>query len=395
MKRLILAVGAACLAAAQPSAARVKLATLPDRDRLVVSLAHPEATLVEEERVVTLQPGVNRVDFSWKGVNIDADSIHLRALGDADRVRILNTSYPPGENALVWEIGSPVAIEARMRISYLLRGLQREHVYRAVASPDERNLALRTYLRLHNRAGEDLADADLVTPDGAPLRRSLQHDEIVELQVQKADPVAIRKVLRWDAADMPWDPEFEAETPGLPLAYVTTNDAASGLGRGALRPGKARVFLATRERDDRGGDAGEGVAFLGEDWVGLTPADRELRLEVGESRDVKVTQRKVKDERTNIRRGTDHRDVMWDTDEAYRIEIQNFKKERVALVLVEQIPGYWQMFSFSHPYEKKDAFTIEIPVTLEPEAKQTVTLNYKRLNVQGDGEPAPSRRLRR
>ena len=35
---------------------------------MVISLAHPDATLVEEERILTLQKGVNRVDFSWKEI---------------------------------------------------------------------------------------------------------------------------------------------------------------------------------------------------------------------------------------------------------------------------------------------------------------------------------------
>ena len=61
--------------------ARVKLVALPERARVTVSLTNPNATLVEEERILTLQRGVNRVDFSWRGVNIDATSIQVRLLG--------------------------------------------------------------------------------------------------------------------------------------------------------------------------------------------------------------------------------------------------------------------------------------------------------------------------
>src|SRR5216683_1208984 len=84
--------------------ARVKLVALPERARVVVSLNNPDATLVEEERLITLQKGVNKVDFSWRGVNIDATSIQVRMLAHADTVTVLNTSYPPNENALIWEI---------------------------------------------------------------------------------------------------------------------------------------------------------------------------------------------------------------------------------------------------------------------------------------------------
>ena len=66
--------------------ARVKLVALPERARVVVSLNNPEATLVEEERQITLQKGVNNVDFSWRGVNIDANSIQVRILAHPERM---------------------------------------------------------------------------------------------------------------------------------------------------------------------------------------------------------------------------------------------------------------------------------------------------------------------
>src|SRR5438445_7403630 len=53
------------LFSALPAQARVKLVALPERARVVLSLRNPVATLVEEERLITLQKGVNKVDFSW------------------------------------------------------------------------------------------------------------------------------------------------------------------------------------------------------------------------------------------------------------------------------------------------------------------------------------------
>ena len=153
MKTLWFLAGLVCVSL--PAHARVKLVALPERARVVVSLAHPDATLVEEERILTLQKGVNKVDFSWAGVNIDPGSIQIRMLSHPDKVPVLNTSYPPNENALVWEISSPAAQEERVRISYLLSGLNRDIVYRAIAEPDEKAMTLRNYLRLRNDSGED------------------------------------------------------------------------------------------------------------------------------------------------------------------------------------------------------------------------------------------------
>lgn len=368
-----------CLTSLPPMVyARVKLVALPERARVVVSLAHPDATLVEEERILTLQKGVNRVDFSWREVGIDPSAIQIRMLSHPDKVLVLNTSYPPNENALVWEISSPAAQEERVRISYLLNGLHRDIIYKAVAEPNEQALALRNYLRLRNDSGEDLTDAEIGIGYGADFKKTIAHEEILEMLSEKVDALPMKKVLTWDSALLPWDPEYQKQTVGIPMSYVVTN-AAPKLGTHTLLPGKARIFIKT----------GDSVAFTGEDWVPLTPVDRELKLFIGQSRDVKVTQRKVKEDRTNMRRNNNNQVVLWDTDEEIKIEIENFKKEPVTLVVVEHIPGYWKTAKSSHDYKKKDAYTIEYQLTLPKESfgkdkKTVVTLNYNRLNVQGN-----------
>lgn len=382
--RIVIPILSAVLLAPGVTQARVKLVALPERARVVVSLAHPDATLVEEERLLTLQKGVNKVDFSWRDVQIDPTSIQVRMLGHPDKVLVLNTSYPPNENALVWEISSPAAQEERVRISYLLSGLNREVVYRAVAESDEKAMTLRNYLRLRNDSGEDLTDAELAIGYGATFKKTIANDEILEMQSEKIELLPVKKILTWDAATLPWDPEYQKQTVGLPLSYVFTNSVAGKLGQHTLLPGKTRIFIKTK-------DAGDGVAFTGEDWLQLTPVDREVKLSIGQSRDVKVTQRKVKEDRTNLRRNVRNEVVVYDTDEEVKIEIENFKKEDANLVLVEHIPGYWKMEKSSHEFKRKDAFTVEYSLTLPKETtgdkKTVVTFHYNRLNVQGN-EPA-------
>jgi hypothetical protein len=374
---------------AAPLFARVKMVALPERARVVVSLSNPDATLLEEERLLTLQKGVNKVDFSWRGVNIDPNSIQVRMLSHAENVVVLNTSYPPNENALIWEISSPAAQEERVRISYLLSGLSREVAYRAVAEPNEKALTFRNYLRLRNESGEDLNNAEVSIGYGSDFKKSIENGEVLEMLSERIEGLPMRKVLTWDAAQQPWDPEYEKKTVGVPLSYVIKNDKDSKLGTHTLQPGKVRIFIKTKEQAEKEGEkAGEGVAFTGEDWAQLTPVDRELKLYIGQSRDVKVTQRKTKDDKTNIRRNNANMIVLNDTDEIYKVEVENFKKTPVDLVIVEHIPGYWKMAESSHPYEKKDAFTVEYKLTLPQEStgdkKTTVTFNVNRLNVQGN-----------
>ncbi|MCA8947519.1 MAG: hypothetical protein KDB29_14890, partial [Planctomycetes bacterium] len=77
-KRLIFTLAGAALVASaigiaqpEPAQARIKLATLPDKEAVVVRFDHASQVLVEEERTISLQKGVNTVDFSWAGTNID------------------------------------------------------------------------------------------------------------------------------------------------------------------------------------------------------------------------------------------------------------------------------------------------------------------------------------
>src|SRR6186997_265508 len=90
--------------------ARVKLITLPVRERVEIQLDNANATLVEEERIVPLVKGENQVDFSWANTQIDPNTIVFRVLGPAGggnlEAKVLSVSYPPNEASLVWTVGA-------------------------------------------------------------------------------------------------------------------------------------------------------------------------------------------------------------------------------------------------------------------------------------------------
>src|SRR5688572_28970528 len=126
--------------------ARIKLITLPVRERVEIQLDHPGATLVEEERIVPLVKGENQVDFSWANTQIDAQSIVFRVVAPVGEkkldVKVLSVSYPPNEAALVWAVGSSDSGSAKVRISYILGNLTKSFAYRAVATNDESSITL-------------------------------------------------------------------------------------------------------------------------------------------------------------------------------------------------------------------------------------------------------------
>ena len=359
--------------------ARIKLVALPERAATVIRLDNPNATLIEEERVLTLQKGLNKVDFSWKAVSIDADSIRLAVLDHADKVTLLNVSYPPNEAALVWEIASAGDYAETVRISYLLSNIDRLVTYKAVADKKETKVDLRSYLVLRNFSGEDFEEARVLLDYGEAFEQGIAHEETKRMLFLKAPGVPITKIWTWDSAHLPWDPEkLNNQNVGIPVSYRIVNDAKSGLGEFALWGGKARIFQD---------DGHESTIFLGEDNTGLVPVGEKTELYIGDSRDIVVTQRKMKDVRINLRKNNKGAVVLYDTDEEITAKIENFKDSPAELTMIQHIPGQWDMAECNMKYTRKDAFTlvfeIELPArTDDGPAVKELKMRYHRRNVR-------------
>ena len=366
--------------AASVAEARTKLVALPERDETIIRLDNPAATLIEEERILTLQRGLNKVDFSWKAVSIDPDSIRLTVLGHPEEVKLLNVSYPPGEAALVWEIASDGDYAETVRISYLLRNIDRLVTYKAIADKEETKLNLKSYLVLRNFSGEDFDKARVLLDYGEPKEElGIDHEETKRMLFLKAPEVPITKIWTWDSAALPWDPErHENKNIGVPVSYRIINDADSGLGEFALSGGKARLFQD---------DGSESTIFLGEDHTALVPIGQKTELYIGDSRDIVVTQRKQKEDKINLRKNNKGRVVLYDTDETITAKIENFKDKPATLTMIQHIPGQWKMKKCNMKYIKKDAHTLEFEIELparddDGPAVKELSMRYNRINIR-------------
>ena len=369
----------AILTLALPVHARTKLVALPERADTVIRLDNPYATLIEEERVLTLQQGLNKVDFSWNAVSIDADSIRLTVLDHPEQVTLLNVTYPPNEAALVWEIASKGDYAETVRISYLLRNIDRLITYKALADKAETKVDLNSYLVLRNFSGEDFDEANILLDYGQAFQQGVQHEETKQMLFLKAASVPITKVWKWDSAQLPWDPEkLENKNVGIPVSYRIVNEKKSSLGDFALWGGKARIFQD---------DGYESTIFLGEDHAKLTPVGEKMELYIGDSRDIVVTQRKMEDEKINVKRNKRDQIILYDTSEIITAKIENFKDSPAILTMVQHIPGQWDMKKCNMDYERKDAFTLEFEIQLPARtgkgpAVKELTMHYNRRNVR-------------
>jgi len=367
----------ACLALPMGTAqARTRLVALPDRELTRVNLDNHGATLVEEERILTLQEGLNRIDFTWKGVAIDVDSIRLRILDHPDQTRLLNVSYPPGATGLVWEVHAPEARRERVRISYLLSSIDRLIRYQAMSGGQERHLDLDTYLVLRNFSGEDFRQADVALATGRNQTLSLADGESKRLLYSSDHGIEVHKVFRFHAGIQPWEPDKQAANVGIPVYYEFDNSIINKLGRRPLEAGKLRVY-----QDDGVG----GRLFLGEDRIERTSVGQTARVYIGDSRDLVVTQRRQSQQRSNVRRNRKNRVILYDLEESMRVAIENFKDQPARIRIIEPMRGDWEIRASSHDYERRNAGELRFELSIPAHGRQLLKYQVLRRNLRAGG----------
>ncbi|HRX87762.1 MAG TPA: hypothetical protein P5572_22265 [Phycisphaerae bacterium] len=383
--RAIGALAAAALCGVTPALAAVKLITLPPRERVEIQLDNPQATLAEEERIVPLAAGVNDVVFAWANAQIAKDSIQFRCLSDPEHIKVLSVSYPPGENALTWQVSATQAGSARVRISYIIGQLDKSFAYRAVAAANEKSLTLWQYVQLHNRSNEEFGVAGMWAGFGERFERPIGIAETRQLLSARFDNVPIRKTYTASLSEFGYLDAGKQQLR-IPMHYVLKNDRDHGLGAFPLMFGKARIY-----QDDGHGT----TAFLGEDWAGFTPRDDELKLALGVAKDI-VVKRTIDQRRQDRVLGN-----LFDYDVVVKYAIENFKDEPVTLDIAESMRALraeirgdtgrdveWELVSDATLAEHFDAvkstadrllFHVDLPPRGEDDkaALQTHTLHVK------------------
>lgn len=328
--------------------ARIKLTTLPERESVRIDIQNGRFTLVEEERTVNLQAGRNQVDFSWANINIDKGSIVFRMIKADGEVNVLNTNYPPNENALYWTVSAEKAGPAVIRISYLIGNMAAEASYQGIVENDEKSMLLQVYMTVTNTSGEGYGQCTVQPGVGKTAVRYFNDGERKRMLAAKFAAVPIEK-------RYVFDPDVDQERTRM--YYRVMNDKDNQMGQFPLPYGKMRLFIKEPPVD---GDEIRGQAFLGEDWAQYTPLFAPLDLYVGVAQDVKVERftmqpeegpQKAFDEITCPRVTLDGKKSTTeprfrDQRTRYRYRLQNFKTENgepvsVPLVIKEHMDGEW------------------------------------------------------
>lgn len=161
----------------------------------------------------------------------------------------------------------------------------------------------------------------------------------------------------WNYENIRHDQNYGTQSnPKVWVMREIKNSEANHLGM-PLPKGRVRFY----RRDDEGR-----LQFTGEDVIDHTARDETLRLYTGNAFDL-VGERK----RTNYRSEQPN----W-MDESFEIKVRNRKQdEAVEIRVVEHLYRWtnWEIREPSHPFEKKDAQTIEFRIPLKAGEEKTVT----------------------
>ena len=139
----------------------IDLSTVPARDTVQLTIYNSEdITLVRETRVVTFKKGANPLQFSWANTLIDPTSVELKFLTQADKLDVLDTTFPHDKpQMLVWNVQSEIDGAATIQITYFTSGITWSADYLAIADAAEKALKLEGFVRVFNNSGEEYENA--------------------------------------------------------------------------------------------------------------------------------------------------------------------------------------------------------------------------------------------
>ena len=221
--------------------AAVDLVTIPRREGTQLTIYNSEdITMVREHRLLTVKPGINRIQFSWANTLIDPTSIDFRILNHQDKVDLIDTTFPSGRNdALQWNIRSEMAGKIPVEIRYFTSGITWAATYVGIANQDETKMRLTGYVRVANDSGE--------LYDNAQTRLVVGTINLVEKIADLAQRPAP------SSGPMPVTADEPAATPGAKReveeamlgAIVTAETAPAEAPKEVIKQGLSEYFLFT------------------------------------------------------------------------------------------------------------------------------------------------------
>lgn len=197
---------------------------------------------------------------------------------------------------------------------------------------------------------------------------TLKDEETKQVEFVRTTKVHARRLFIYDGAQTAqyayYNPEQIQQDPNYgtasnPKVWVMEEFKNSETNHLGIPLPKGRLRFYRRDSDGQ-------LEFVGENTIDHTPKDEIIRVYTGNAFDV-IGERK----RTNYRVDSSQH---W-MDESFEIRLRNHKKEPVEVRVVEHLYrcSNWKIMEQSSNFEKKDARTMEFPVTIGPNREQVIT----------------------
>ncbi len=141
----------------------VDVSTVPERDTVQLTIYNSEdLTLVRETRHITFARGANPLQFSWANTLIDPSSVDLRFLTHADKLDVLDTTFPHDKpQMLYWNVRSEFDGDAVVEITYFTSGITWAADYVCTSDVAEQQISFEGFVRITNNSGEDYENAQM------------------------------------------------------------------------------------------------------------------------------------------------------------------------------------------------------------------------------------------
>jgi len=312
---------------------------------------------------------------------------------------------------LNWLLKSSKAGAQNCEISYITNGINWKADYVALVNKDDSALDLTGWVSLTNNSGATYRDAKLtlmagdvrrVAPvvaaaprpvyalkarswGGEPQFRektffeyhmytmarptTVADKETKQLSLLTASSVPVTKEMIYDARGdwfrSWWSPGRSGPGSGydtsnyhkVNVVLEVKNSEKNNMGM-PLPKGRVRVY----KLDDTSSQQ-----FVGEDEIDHTPKDEKIRLYIGDAFDVVGDYKR-----------TNHTKVAKNmVEDSYEVKIRNHKKTAVTVKVVDHVWSDWAVTAKSNAFTKKDATTIEFPITVQPDKEAKVTYSIR------------------
>lgn len=190
---------------------------------------------------------------------------------------------------------------------------------------------------------------EMASAAGVPVRKLFTYDGVQGVQWNYFGDAAY------------WDPNYGLQSgKKVAVHFEFDNKKTEGLGI-PLPKGRVRVY-----KKDHDGS----LQLAGEDAIDHTPKDEKVRVKMGESFDL-VGERKRIDYKSDLKGRR--------FEETFEIKLRNHKDADAAVTVVEHLYRWtnWKVAGASAKWVKRDAQTIEFPVTVKKDGETVVTYTVK------------------